>query len=150
MAILLIITLALLIVTDFKFRYVYIWQLILFAAVQLIFCLLTLGKQLFVQNVLINGVAFLFLACCVAIYTFFRFRKKRKVIGWGDILFIFALTPYFSLYSFLIFMTIAMLLTLAGWFIFYLNGHRSKDIPLVSTLGICYCFLLIFQMIVSG
>lgn len=147
MIILLLIILVSLIVSDFKSRSIYIWQLLLFAIAQVIFCLLTFGKAVFIQNILLNGSTLLFLSSCVGVYVMFRFRGKNKVIGWGDILFAFALTPYFSLSAFLLFIIVSLLLTLGGWALFYMRGYRSKDIPLVSTIGICYSFLLIFNII---
>lgn len=138
------------IISDFKKRYVYIWQLLLFGAVQLIYCFLTFGKEIMTQNALINSIFLLFLSLCVGIYIIFRFRKKNELIGWGDILFVLCLTPYFDLYRFLLFMIISMVMSLGGWTILYLRGQRSKEIPLVSTLGICYSILLIYDNFITG
>lgn len=149
MVILLIITLVFLIVSDFRGRFVYMWQIVLFFVAQLIYCFLTLGQKNVTQNILINSIALLFLFLCVGIYVIFRFRKKEKIIGWGDILFIFCLTPYFELYQFIFFMVISMSLSLAGWTVSYLYGQRNKEIPLVSVLGICYSILLIYDNITA-
>lgn len=145
MVILLVISLLFLIVSDFKSRHIYLWQLAFFAALQVIYCVLTHGKITTLDHLLMNGAMLLILSICIGIYLQLRFGGKRKAIGWGDILFIFALTPYFSVDGFLLFMIISLLLTLAGWGLFYLNGHRAKDIPLVSTLGICYGVLLTYH-----
>lgn len=150
MVLILIILLIALIIGDFKYRYVYIWQLLLFAAVQTTFCLITLGGMTVFQNLLVNGGITLFVSLLVRLYLFFRFRgKKIEAIGWGDIIFIFILTPYFPISTFLYFMIISLLLTLGGWGIFYLMGSKSKDVPLVSTLGICYCVFLIYNCVVA-
>lgn len=142
----LIISLILLIVSDFRGRQVYVWQLILFAVTQAVFCWWTLGKYAVLQNLLINGVTLGVMALCVGLYLFFRFKtKKREAIGWGDIWFIILLTPYFQASVFLPFMISALSLTLLGWGIFYLVGHRVNNVPLVSGLGICYTLLLIYN-----
>lgn len=149
MVIFLIISLLFLIISDFRSRHIYIWQLILFAVLQAVYCVLMHGRVIAIGNLLINGVTLLLLSFCIGIYLILRFRGKQKVIGWGDILFIFALTPYFSVVDFLYFLIIALILTLAGWGIFYLGGFRSRDIPLVSTLGICYGALLTYHTLVG-
>lgn len=149
MAILLLIILLTLIISDFKSRHVYIWQLALFVVMQVVYCLLTFGKTVFLENILLSGITLLVLSFCVGLYIYLRFRRMEKVIGWGDIIFIFALTPYFTIPGFLYFMIAALVLTLAGWGIFYFSGHRSKEIPLVSTVGICYGVLLIYNSFIS-
>ena len=145
MVTLLIVVLILLIVSDFRSRSIYIWQIILFFVAQLLYCFLTVDRLTVLQNVIINTLFLFFISLCVGVYAFFRFRKKSGSIGWGDILFIFALTPYFTLHKFLLFMIVAMLLSLSGWVVCYLAGKRTKEIPLVATIGICYCFLLIYN-----
>lgn len=150
MVVLLIATLVIMIISDFKNRYVYIWQLSLFCVVQLIYCFITFGKGIMAQNALINSIFLLFLSLCIGIYIILRFRKKKELIGWGDILFVMCLTPYFDLYRFLLFMIISMLASLGGWAICYFRGQRSREIPLISTLGICYSILLIYDNVITG
>lgn len=149
MIILLIVTLIFLIVSDFRSRSVYIWQIILFFVAQLLYCFLSVDRLTIIHNVVTNTVFLVFLSLCIGIYVFIRFRDKKRMIGWGDILFVFALTPYFTLHKFLIFMIISLVLSLTGWGVCYLMGRRSKEIPLVSTVGICYCFLLIYDNIMT-
>lgn len=149
MIILLIVTLVFPIVSDFRSRSVYLWQIILFFVAQLLYCILTADRLTILQNVITNTFFLIFLSLCIGIYVFIRFRKKSGLIGWGDILFIFALTPYFTLHKFLLFMILAMLLSLSGWAVCYLAGKQAKEIPLVSTIGICYCFLLIYDNIMT-
>lgn len=150
MIILLLVLLAGLVISDLKSRYVYIWQLAVFLVVQLVYCFFTFGKEIMVQNAFVNSIFLLILSLCVSIYILFRFRQKKGLIGWGDILFILCLTPYFNLYRFLLFMIISMVVSLGGWGIFYLVGQRSKEIPLISTLGICYSILLIYDNVIVG
>lgn len=146
----LIIVLMLLIISDFRSRFVYVWQIALFFVVQLIYCYLTFdGGYTLLQNMIANSVFLLFLSACVWIYVRFRFREKSQLIGWGDVLFVFALTPYFALPKFLWFMILAMVLSLGGWAVLYLRGRRTKEIPLVSTVGICYGVLLIYDNVMS-
>lgn len=149
MVILLIATLVLLIVSDYRHRYVYTWQIALFAGTQLLYCFWALGKDILIRNMLINGIALLFLSFCVGIYVIIRFGKRGRPIGWGDILFVFALSPYFGLSAFLSFMVASMILSLGWWAVGYLKGWRTKEIPLISTLGICYGFLLIYDTVVA-
>lgn len=149
MVILLIITLVFLIISDFKSHYVYIWQIILFGITQFIYCFLTLEKGVLVQNILLNNMFLLVLFLSVGIYVFFRFREKKDLIGWGDILFIVCLVPYFSFNRFLYFMIISLVFSLGYWAISYLFGQRSREIPLISTLGICYSILLIYDNVIA-
>lgn len=145
----LIILLLIMIIYDFRYRYVYIWQLILFAVAQITFCLSTMEQIAVYKNLLTNGLTILLISLLVKLYVFLRFRKEgREAIGWGDIIFIFTLTPYFSASTFIYFMIISLLLTLGGWFIYCTMGSKPKNIPLISTLGICYGLFLIYNSMV--
>ncbi|MDR0892094.1 MAG: hypothetical protein LBN24_05720, partial [Mediterranea sp.] len=63
-------------------------------------------------------------------------------------LFVAALTPYFPPTSFVWFLVVSLLLTLAGWALLCWKKRRAEqDIPLVSTVGVCYAALLCYHFI---
>lgn len=149
MVILVIVTLVLLIISDFKSRYVYLWQIGLFLITQLIYCFFTLGKEILFLNILVNNIILLIISLSVGIYVILRFHNKKDLIGWGDIFFIICLTPYFSPNRFLLFMIVSLALSLSYWSISYFFCQQSREIPLISTLGVCYSILLIYDNVVA-
>ena len=144
---LLLIPLILMIISDYRFRNVRLWHLLLFGTMQLSICFYEKGFEITGQNILINILIFLIISGFIALYAWFRFRTKKELIGWGDILFILCLTPAFSYRQFLFFMIISLSVILAVWLLWLYFKQRVDKIPLVSGLGVCYSVLLIYNTI---
>ncbi|MDR0939415.1 MAG: hypothetical protein LBN29_08705 [Mediterranea sp.] len=142
-----LVTLAPLVVDDWRHRRVYLWQLGLFAVAQVVFCLLTLGGAETLGNAAGSLAVLAVLALCVGLYVRFRFKGKRQAIGWGDLLFVVALTPYFEARVFVGFLVVSLSLTLAGWAFLRWRRKAAGDIPLVSAVGLCYIALLCYHLI---
>ena len=77
--------------------------------------------------------------------------KSRKIynplnvtLGWGDVLFFFAISPIFSLKNFILFFILALILTLV-----FTRLTRDKYIPLAGYFSI-YLFTLIFFKILTN
>ncbi len=149
MELLLLLPLGLLIYWDFRVRSVLLWHLLLFGLIQTGVCIYKYGVTLAGWNALINAAILLFMGVAVAVYFFFRYRKKQNPIGMGDVIFILLLTPYFNHRPFLYFLILSFTLTLIGWVAWNFNRkEKPKNIPLISGVGICYALLLIYNSIV--
>nr|WP_320059417.1 hypothetical protein [uncultured Bacteroides sp.] len=149
MELFILLPLLVLIIWDFRHRYVLLWHLLFFGGIQIGLSIYKFGLSFTGWNMLINTAILLLIGGVLKVYMHFRFKKK-EAIGWGDVIFIFLLSPYFTYRAFLYFLIISFSLTLITWFIYTYN--RSKDvgndkIPLISGVGLCYFVLLIYQKI---
>lgn len=150
MELLLLAPLLLMIYSDFRYRNILLWHILLFGVIQIAVCIYKYGIVFTGWNAAINTVILLIIGIVVGTYSAFRFKGKKKPIGMGDILFILFLTPFFDYHTFLYFLITSFIVTLVGWAIWhYLLKKTSEDIPLVSGVGICYTLLLIHQFMVS-
>lgn len=146
---LILIPLLLLIVMDFKHRYVLMWQLGLFALLQFIGCIWMNGTTATFHNTLYNFVILFVIAILLKIYLFIRFKGKAiNAIGAGDLFFLPLLSPYFTYHSFLIFLIISLTITLLSWIVYckYRNDVLNK-VPLITGVGVCYLGKVIFDLI---
>lgn len=135
--------LAAMIVSDFRSRTVEAWILavscILIAGVSAV----EYGLRGALTNILANATVCLLTGICIIIYLKIRKIHPAQAVGEGDIIFILALTPLFTLKGFLTFMTVSSILTLMMWGLHTLL-YRKRDrksnpgsVPLISALGIC-------------
>lgn len=148
MELFLLFPLILMIYQDFKDRHVLLWQLLLFGVIQLFICLDKHGLAQSAYNMMINLIISVIIASVVFLYTYFRFKLERAVIGSGDIIFILLLTPYFPYFHFLYFLIISFLLALASWqFKAFFYKERVTNIPLISYLGICYVIVVMYNLL---
>lgn len=92
------------------------------------------------DDALYNMFLLTFMLCCVWCYLRVRYGRIEfdDYFGCGDALFLFFLTPCFTLSEFVWFLVIGFLLSL-----FY----RNTTIPLVTTLGITYLIWIIYEEI---
>ena len=147
MKLLLLIPLIFMIISDYRFRNIRLWHLLVFGILQLSVCIYENGIRMTGQNILMNTAILVIIGGVVMIYSRLRFEGKKELIGWGDILFILCLVPAFSYRHFLGFMIISLSLILLVWLFRAFLKHRVEKIPLVSGLGVCYSVLLIHNII---
>lgn len=152
MQLVLLIPLVLMILSDYKSRTVVLWQLLLFGVTILIISLAENGLWPTCMNLAINMFLSLLIGLCVYIYFSIKYKSVRSVIGKGDILFILFLTPFFTPRLFLIFMLVSFVVTLLIWVIVTTvrKSKSNSNIPLVSGVGMCLCFLLIYQQLIRA
>lgn len=97
------------------------------------------------KNVYYNGLILIFMCSGIYLYIFLRLKKKNHwdCFGEGDLLFLFCLAPHFQYQLFPLFLV--QNLILSG--IISIFCH-DKTIPLVTTLGIPYLILLLYEEII--
>lgn len=146
-----ILLLSLLIISDFRTRQVRLSYLLGFGAAQLMlaFCgedvrrvVIETGMNCMLLMIWGMGVVL-----CYRIFHSYPVKILRHRVGSGDLIFLFFLTPVFSLRGILIFLCIGLLVSLGYCGIDRLVCGRFRSIPLVSTLGCCYVFVLIKNLI---
>lgn len=119
-----VITLAPLIVSDFRRRSVSAYWLIAFGVAQLI-------NGSF-SEIGVNLLLLLFLLLGSWIYFHLRYKMSlTNVLGMGDILFLLFLTPCFEFSDFLSFLILGFLFSLVWWLF-----DQTHTIPLVTTFGL--------------
>lgn len=138
------------ILQDFKSRRVSLLTIMLFGILQIIVCIWKYGTVQTGYNVLANLTFLVIIAAFVSMYAFFRFKKRKQLIGIGDIIFILLLTPYFLTPFLLYFLIGSFILALFGWGISaYLLKDKYFTIPLISYLGVCYVLVIIYNSLSS-
>jgi hypothetical protein len=131
---------------DFRRRSISLWLLLLFGMLQVVVSVSRNGIRSAGANLLLNLLTMCVVGITVALYVYLRFREKKAVIGWGDILFIAFLTPCFELRTFVWFLIFSLTLTLVGWLLFSLTDKRKqREVPLVSSVGICYGLFILYE-----
>jgi heme/copper-type cytochrome/quinol oxidase subunit 4 len=131
---------------DLTRRRVLLWVLLLFGVMQVALSLLYMGVEATVWRMLPNILILLIIGGTICLYALLRRLPVRELMGMGDILFLFFLTPAIEPRIFLLYLIAACLLTLFGWFICYrlLRRQCKGGIPFITGLGAAY---LLFKTI---
>ena len=143
--------LLLLIISDFRMRQVRLSHLLGFGAVQLAVAFYRTDYRFVLCDIGINCMLLILWGMvCVLYYRIYRrspLSAWKNKIGMGDLIFLFFLTPVFPAGEILIFLCAGLLFSLGYCGIDRLVCGRFRSIPLVSTLGCCYLFVLIKNLI---
>ena len=138
MELLSLLPLSLLVYSDARHRQVNVYVLAIFALLQGTTSLIEHDYSLILTRVLVNMGILLWLALGVLFYFLIlqrkRFRELQYQVGAGDIFFLVALIPSFNGLMFARFLSLAFIVSLGAWYIYYRKGKHST-IPLVSTVG---------------
>lgn len=127
---------------DFRARRVSVWVLLAFSFIALI--------ETFLFQSALEALKALFLNLCflsiqvllLAAYYYLRYKDLRKLsasIGGADIWLICALAASFSSVNFILFITVALMLSLTfyvGYLVFF--NRRIKEIPLAGSIALFY------------
>ena len=106
-----------------------------------------IGLRPGISNLVSNLVVCLMLWSSLHLYLKLTGRHLSDAIGAGDMVFIAAMTPYFTMQDFLVFLVEAAILSLAVWGIPYMTKRGQDSIPLVSGLGICLSITILYRSI---
>lgn len=106
-----------------------------------------IGLRPGISNLVSNLVVCLMLWSSLHLYFKLTGRQLSDAIGAGDMVFIAAMTPYFTMQDFLVFLVTAAILSLAVWGIPYMTKRGQDSIPLVSGLGICLSVIILYRSI---
>lgn len=100
----------------------------------------------------INTLFVLFQCILISIYVSIKEKKWTNptihYLGWGDILFFIALTPFFHPINFVVFYTGGLLTVLLGYILLkgYLKESLSSQIPLAGGIAAVFICLLIINI----
>ena len=151
MEVLLILPLISLIGSDFRKRHIRLYTLLLFAVLLWSVAFYRYGIYVVVFCVFTNSGILLLWWGGILVWNSVRHRRLRLslkgLIGTGDILFLFILTPVFTFRNFLFFLIGTGLLGLLYHSLFLKS--RPATIPLVSMMGIGYLFYVFIDLICS-
>lgn len=138
------IPLAVMVRSDIRTRRVSVYWLLLFLLAAFVSAGLYLGGTTMAGRLKINLtfllLLYIFLGFYVCVVRRRAFLSFTGTIGLGDLIFLPALSPFFELRDFVLFLTVAFLFSLGIYGLFKLFGKdRSwRSIPLISTVGICF------------
>lgn len=143
--------LAFMIRSDFRERVVGVLPLIIFGVLVLLSGGIVYGWKESLFHVVGNGIILIFLAVGVILYLSVKYRRGinplTSYFGQGDVWFLLCLTPVFEVMEYAWFLVLSFSLSMivslftASW------RQRQYGIPLVSTVGVCYLFYLLYRFI---
>ncbi|MCX6232980.1 MAG: hypothetical protein NTZ33_15730 [Bacteroidetes bacterium] len=104
--------------------------------------------EILFNKLLLNLLILIIISCSVIIYFSFKGKKIKSIInemiGWGDIFFLFAITPIFNPIVYSYFIIIGALISIIGKLIFdYINKSKSLNIPFAGNLALILSIILI-------
>lgn len=100
------------------------------------------------SNLILNLSATIFLWLMLYVYALLREMRLSEMMGGGDLAFVLTVTPYFGIVDFVTYLIVSSLLTLAAWWVSGVKTtKRSRDIPLVTGLGICLGAVILYRTI---
>lgn len=130
------------IISDLRYRYISLYWLIAFTLTALYLRCYACELYTAFLNIGINVFITLFMLLGTGLYFRIRYRSRqirfRDCIGTGDILFLFSITLLFEPETFILFLVLSLLFSLAWHSVSVRISGRDKTIPLVATIGVCY------------
>ena len=140
-----------LIVSDFRRREIGVGGLILFGGLNITIGWLQCGWSWVGFRVALNLVLLGLLYLLLWFYVGVIRRRVYggplwRTVGAGDLLFLPVLAPLFELRDFVLFLTAAFILSLAGWLLYRWISKFRTTIPLVGTVGICWSIYSFFNL----
>ncbi len=132
---------------DFKYRAISWWAPLLVLTTALCLAVSAIGISNTLSQWGIN-VLFLIVQGGLLALTFGLGRGQWKIfdhlIGWGDVLFLICVSALFSTVNFLLWYSMALVMSLAGFGLYVLiSGKKESSVPLAGTLAICAAIFII-------
>ncbi len=131
---------------DLRYRAIEAWILLLLVLSILTYAFLKYGFTEAGANMLLNTGVLIILILPVVLYYYAKYRKIDlfNYLGMGDLIFLLAITPLFSLFNFVAFYISGLILALILHQVFKLNKkYNGSTIPLAGFNSIFLAFVLI-------
>lgn len=139
---------------DYRKREIHVLWLFLFAILVIAGCFLQKDCIIVLSNMFYNTLVLSLLLTSIIIWL--SVRKREFVnpfiehLGWGDIIFLMALTPVFNSRNYLIYLIASSIFSIIYWVVYNElkrnRNNRDSAIPLVTTASITYVAYLIFNI----
>jgi hypothetical protein len=141
-------------VEDYKKREIHVLWLALFVIFVIANCTLKQSCITILSNMFYNSLILCLLLASIIIWLSIRKREFINPfiqhLGWGDVVFLWALTPVFNLRSYLIYLIVSSSISIIYWVVYnkfiQKRHNRYSSIPLVTMAGITYFTYLIFNI----
>lgn len=142
-----------LVIEDFRERRVRLVWLLVLAALSLFISILYIGMRPAIVNILSNSALLLLTGTAVGLWFYARgsgapgnrLHSLKRLLGAGDIVFLFALTPLFGPKEYVIFIISASVFSLCWWLCIMTLRRRNATIPFIGTAGILLCACMIIR-----
>ena len=145
-----ILPLGVMMVSDIRSRSVSSWWLLAFTLVLWVACALADGWRVFLSRVIVNSILAAMIGLALWGYSRLRRKKLLAMLGLGDVLFVFAITPCFEMEAYLLFLVASSVLALAVWPVFRKKQAALPGIPFVSVTGLCFVAVLLYRVVISA
>lgn len=141
-------------IQDFKERSIFAWLPIAIFSIFFLRSYLIQGLQTTLSISCINS--FVIILQLAFLFIYFSIKKKKiynivdTQLGLGDVFFLFSLTPFFSVYNFILFFTIS-LLTIISFYLIALNKKNiSMNIPLAGILSLYIVIIISISFFIKS
>ena len=139
--------LAAMVISDQRSRRIGVVYLTIFGITLLTASLLEFGWCQVLVNISFNLLTVLLLWLFLYVYSRLRKMKLSDMIGGGDLAFALTVVPYLEIREYVLFLISSCILTLAVWWMSCIKGKRSKDIPLVTGMGVYLGAVILYRTI---
>jgi Flp pilus assembly protein protease CpaA len=141
-------------IEDYRKREIHVLWLALFVIFVIVNCALEQSCITILSNMFYNSLILCLLLASICIWLYIRKREFVnpfiRHLGWGDIIFLWALTPVFNLRGYLIYLIVSSSISIIYWVVYnkliQKRHNRYSTIPLVTMAGITYFTYLIFNI----
>lgn len=127
---------------DFKSRRIRIVWLVVFIMLSICSSIMINGLSQALHNLFLNNLFLAYMGAGLLLWLFISRRRTGKSIkdsvGLADIFFLFAITPMFTLPTYVYYTLSALLFSIIWWFIATRLGKSIKTIPFVGTAGVIF------------
>ncbi len=139
-------------IEDFKFRMINWISIPLICLLLLIKSVSVIGFNESLKIILSNSLFVIIQLALLTLYFFIRNKKLEwivdRYIGLGDVLFLLAITPAFSLLNYLLFVVVSIFLIIILYTSFYLLKRAvDPQIPLAGLLAVFFSVWMLAEII---
>lgn len=137
-------------IQDFKFRSVHWWLFPLLFIFGILYSLQYQALVVVLYNIMYSTLYLFFTGIIIKFYFMLKEKRANRIvgakIGLGDLLFFIALTPFFELFSYIVFVLLSSFFALLIHFLFR-RSHFYGDKLYIPLAGIQSILLLVFTCV---
>lgn len=138
LSILLVIPLVVLMISDIRSRTVSSWWLLTFGILNAVFLVLLDGWRCVILRIAVNLLLLLLVGFSLWGYSKIRHKRLPELLGMGDVIFLYELSPVFGWSYYMKFIVVSSLAGILIWPLFRKYQALKTGVPMVSVMAFVY------------